>query len=101
MEIALGRKIIEIRSPFHLRPNLGRLEKELGQFFEQNKIEGVSVTEFRIDGGIVPGDYDVVPLNPDIEESLSGRGDYLRRLEEMGKRYGIRKLHFIYWCYHK
>ncbi len=101
MKIPLKNKILEIRLLIGTVPDLGKLNKELQDFFSQNEVEGHQIKRFRVELGFHAKDYDIVPLEPPIEGCLSGRGIYIKGLEEIGKKYGIENLDFAPWCYHK
>lgn len=100
MNIKFKKRILQVHSPFSVRPNIGNLEKELKDFFDNNKIEGISIKKFRLEQDVVPGDYSIIPEKPYFEEELSG-GSYRAEIEKIGKKYRIRNLGFIHWCYHK
>jgi hypothetical protein len=100
MRIPIGKnKKLEISVTISQQPNLKELEKELKEFFSENEIEGIKVREFRIEEDAIHG-YKIIPLEPSIEEVLSG-GAYREKLREIGKKYGLEHFGFIYWCYHK
>jgi len=100
MKISLKNKIIRIGFFISKEPNIKNLEKELADFFSKNEIGGYEIKQFRIEG-TVAFDYRIVPLEPPLEECLSGEGIHTKEIEEIGKKYGIKHLGFIYWCYHK
>jgi hypothetical protein len=99
MKIPLKNKNLEIRFSVRRTPNLKKLEKELEDFFGKNEIEGFFIKKFKVEIDVV--DYRIVPLEPPIEQWLSGKGIYIGELEKIGKKYGIKHLDFMPGCYHK
>ena len=100
MRINIGRKNLSLQNPFVVSPNVGKLERELSEFFSKNKIEGIEIKEFKLfnNSNCV---ISIVPEAPYFEEELSGEGDYRERIIEIGKKYGLKYLGFMSWCYHK
>lgn len=99
MKIPLKNQIIEFGFFISKTPKLKKLEKELEDFFSKNEIEGFFIKDFRVEVDVI--NYKIVPLEPPIEEWLSGKGIYIGELEKIGKRYGIKRLDFMPGCYHK
>jgi hypothetical protein len=44
--------------------------------------------------------YKIIPKESYFEGTLSG-GDYKDKIEEIGKKYGLKNLDFIHYCCHK
>ena len=101
MKIPLKNQILEIRLSISVSPNLKKLEKELESFFAQNEIEGCKIKKFRVETTPNTVNYEIVPLEPHLDECLSLKGDYEEKIKKIGEEYGIRNLSFIYSCYHK
>ena len=100
MKIQLKNQTVEVGFFISKKPNLKKLEKELTDFFIQNEIEGHKIKKFRIEESF--SNYNIIPLEPPMEECLSDRKESRsEEIEEIGKKYGIKHLGFIYWCYHK
>ena len=102
MKISLKNKILEIKLLISKTSNLRKLEKELTDFFSKNEIEGYKIKEFRIEESSSGLGYNIIPLEPPLEECLSDEEEsHSEEIEKIGKKYGIKHLGFIYWCYHK
>jgi len=101
MKIPLKNQKLEIRLSISVSPNLKKLEKELEDFFAQNEVEGHKIKKFRIETSPNMVNYEIIPLEPPLDESLSAKGGYEEKIKKIGEEYGIKDLGFIYWCYHK
>ncbi len=100
MEISLKNRILNIEFKLNIfwQPRLEKLTKELQLFFNQNEIEGMQIKKFKLEKEW--SDYKITPEEPYFERSLSG-GDYRKKIEEIGRKYGARDLDFVSFCYHK
>ena len=103
MKIRLRNKFLEIRVLVSISkiPNILKLKGELGEFFDKNKVGGYKIKKFNLVEAPNEIDYRIVPLEPCLDECLSGEDDCEKKIEEIGKKYGVRNLGFVYWCYHK
>jgi hypothetical protein len=102
MKIPLKNKILEVKLLISKTANLRKLEEELIDFFSKNEIEGYKIKKFRIEESFTGLGYNIIPLEPPIEECLSDKEEnHSEEIEKIGKKYGIKNLGFIYWCYHK
>lgn len=93
MEIKLGNQILNIQLRAFRKPNFEKLEKELADYFANNKVSGITIKEFEL-----RKDGDIIPVEPYFEGSLSG-GNHMGDLEKIGEKYGVKHLGFIHWCY--
>ena len=98
MEISLKNRILNIELNIFWQPNLKKLTNELQLFFNQNEIEGMQIKKFKLEK--VWSNYEIMPEEPYFEERLSG-GDYSNKIKEIGRKYGVRDLGFVGFCYHK
>jgi hypothetical protein len=101
MKINLGNKLLNINLSFRIykTPNFDKLKKELSDYFSNNTVEGFKIKDFEFDSQYPS--RGIVPKDPCLEECLGGDGPYKKDLEEIGKKYGVENLGFIYWCYGK
>lgn len=97
MEISLGNKVLNIKFNIFKTPNYKKLNKELSDYFESHNICGNKIKRFGLAKDFTNA---IIPEEPTLEESLF-EGNYEGDLEKIGEKYGIEKLHFIHWCYHK
>jgi len=97
IRIPLRNTILEIKMVILKKPKLAKLEKELKDFFSKNKIEGFRIKKFEI---INEGYYAIAPIDPYFEEVLRS-GEYEKKLERIGKKYGIDNFGFEPYCYGK
>lgn len=99
MEIPLKNRILNIELNIFWQPNLQKLTNELQLFFDKNEIEGMQIKKFRLDKW-EHAIYEIIPEEPYFESILSG-GDYHDKIKEIGRKYGVRNLDFVSYCYHK
>jgi len=98
MEIPLKNRVLNIELNIFYQPNLQKLTNELQLFFDKHEIEGMQIKKFRLQKEF--SNYTIIPEEPYFEERLSG-GDYHNKIEEIGRKYGVKNLGFVSFCYHK
>lgn len=106
MKINLGNKVYEFIFEIKIKPNEKKLKKELSDFFEKNKLVGIKVEDFKLK---IYEDkrFTVYNHNGEIIPDLKGRKimelseEYYKKIEDIGKKYGLLNLGFSLSSYAK
>lgn len=75
-----------------------KIERELKEYFETNKVCGYYIKEFEMERSRQFNYVEIIPHDPPLEECYEGRNN--EDFHNMSQKHGIR-IKFPYWMYHK